>query len=278
MNIATLQTFLTIVETGSLVRASERLNITQSAVTARLRSLEEELGQTLLHRHKSGATLTASGTRLMRYAEVMTGLWRQALQETSLPEGTESVCNLGCHVDLWSGPGQRFFHLLYRDRPQMALSAWQGEQGELAQWMAAGLIDAALTYEPIARGKQSVHRLRADKLVLYSDRPGSPMRFDPGYIYVDLGEEFRNQHAAVYADADTARVTFGCAVWALEFLLANGGSAYLPERLATRHLASGSLFTVQDAPTFSREVYLVTNDASAGEWPWLPDLLQSLTN
>ena len=36
MNIVNLQTFLSIVETGSLVRASEQLNVTQSTVTAPL--------------------------------------------------------------------------------------------------------------------------------------------------------------------------------------------------------------------------------------------------
>ncbi|WP_282604475.1 LysR family transcriptional regulator [Pelagibius sp. Alg239-R121] len=277
MNTANLQTFLAIVETGSLVRASERLNVTQSAVTARLRSLEDELGQTLLNRQKSGATLTASGTRFLRYAQVMTGLWRQARQETALPEGTESVCNFGCHVDLWPGAGKIFFDQLYRERPQMALSAWQGVQSELDQWMGAGLIDAALAYEPTARGKQTIHTLRADRLLLCSDRADTPIRFDPRYIYVDLGEEFRNQHAAAYADAGTARVTFGCAAWALEFLLANGGSAYLPEHMARTYLASSRLFTLTDAPVFTRNSYLITNDATAGEWPWLKELLDRLS-
>ena len=53
MNITSLKTFLAIVETGSLVRASEKLHVTQSTVTARLKTLEDELGQILLTRQKS---------------------------------------------------------------------------------------------------------------------------------------------------------------------------------------------------------------------------------
>ena len=64
MNIAALQTFLTILEQGSLVRASERLHVTQSTITARLKALEQDLGQTLINRHKSGVTPTAPGLRL----------------------------------------------------------------------------------------------------------------------------------------------------------------------------------------------------------------------
>jgi DNA-binding transcriptional LysR family regulator len=36
MNLTSLQTFLAILETGSLVRAADKLNVTQSTVTARL--------------------------------------------------------------------------------------------------------------------------------------------------------------------------------------------------------------------------------------------------
>ena len=65
MTIVNLQTFLSIVETGSLVRASEQLNVTQSTVTARLKSLEEALGSQLLNRDKSGVSLTPAGAKLM---------------------------------------------------------------------------------------------------------------------------------------------------------------------------------------------------------------------
>ena len=92
MNITALQTFLAIVDTGSLVRASQVLHVTQSTVTARLKSLEDEIGQQLLNRQKSGTTLPPAGTRLLGYARIMTGLWRQAKYETSLPERAGPPC------------------------------------------------------------------------------------------------------------------------------------------------------------------------------------------
>ena len=276
MHIVALRTFLAIVETGSLVRASERLNVTQSTVTARLRTLEDELGQTLLLRNKSGATLTPAGTKLLRYAEIMVGLWRQARYETGLPQGTEAVCNFGCHVDLWPGPGRAFFNLLNQAHPRVALSASQGEHAELNQSLGFGLLDAVMTYEPTAQGNQTIHALRPDEIVLYATEPNRPMRFDPGYVFVEQGDEFRKLHAAAYADADTARITFGTAVWALEFLLANGGSCYLPSRIAAPHLAQERLFVVPDAPKFRRNTYLVVNDVVAKGWTWLPQLIDDL--
>ncbi len=276
MNITGLQTFVSIVETGSLVRASEQLNVTQSTVTARLRTLEQELGATLLHRHKSGVTLTASGTKLLGYAEIMIGLWRQARQETAPPAGTESVCNFGCDPDLWPDLGKRVFDDVNNGNPRMALSVWPGDQAGLYQMLTAGLLDVALTYRLAAPGDQTVYRLPPDELVLYGTEPDRPLRFDPGYIFVDLGAEFRTQHALAFSDAGTARVSFGSAIWALTYMLERQGAAYLPKRLALPHLRAGQLFELPNAPMFQRNVFLIVNPNATSEWEWMPELVAKL--
>ena len=274
MNIVGLQTFVSIVENGSLVRASEQLNVTQSTVTARLRTLEQELGATLLHRQKSGVSLTASGTKLLGYAEIMIGLWRQARQETAQPQGTESVCNFGCDPDLWPGLGSRIFDEVNGGNPRMALSVWPGDQSELYRMLSAGLLDVALTYRLAAPGDQTVYRLPPDDLVLYATEADRPMRFDPGYIYVDLGPEFHAKHALAFSDIGTARVTFGSAIWALSHMLLGGGSAYLPRRMAMAQVKAGRLFELPAAPTFQRNIFLIVNPSAASRWAWMPGLLE----
>ena len=274
MNIVGLQTFVSIVENGSLVRASEQLNVTQSTVTARLRTLEQELGAILLHRQKSGVTLTASGTKLLGYAEIMIGLWRQARQETAPPQGTSSVCNFGCDPDLWPGLGAKMFDDVNGRNPRMALSLWPGDQSELYRMLSAGLLDIALTYRLAAPSDQTVYRLPPDDLVLYGTEPDRPIRFDPGYIYVDLGPEFRAKHALAYSDIGTARLTFGSAIWALNHMLEFGGSAYLPRRMALGHVVTSRLFEMPNAPSFQRNVFLVVNPIAASRWTWMPGLVE----
>ncbi len=278
MNLSALQTFLAILETGSLARASERLHIGQSTVTARLQKLEEEIGQSLFHRHKSGVMLTASGLKFRRYAEAMIDLWQQARQETSMPEGIRSVCNLGCDLDLWPAVGQQLLAGIHREYPDSALSAWPGKQDELDQWLATGLIDLALTHAPIARDGTSVRELFSESLILVSTRADAPIRFDPGYVYVDAGEDFGRRHAAAYTDAGIARVSFGCSTWALDFLLERGGSAYLPEQIAAPQIEAGRLFRLPEGPVFQRNTYLVSNDTAARDWPWLERIEAWLLN
>ncbi len=276
MNLAALQTFLTILDAGSLVRASERLHVTQSTVTARLRALEDELGQTLINRHKSGVTPTGSGQRLKRYAETMLELWQQARQETALPTSIRTVCNIGCHADLWPALGRRLFENIRVNQPDVALSVWHGGQTELAAWLSSGLTDISLTYWPMARARQSVQSLPTDRLILVSTDPDAPAGFDPGYIFVEAGEDFGRQHAATFADAVSARLSFGSAVLGLEHILTHGGRAYLPERIAAPLVASGRLFCVPGAPEFERPAYLALNDSAARDWTWLADSLADI--
>jgi len=272
MNLAALKTFLAIIETGSLVNASERLFVSQSTVTSRLQALEADIGQSLFHRKKSGVTLTAAGIKFKRYAEAMTDLWHQARQETSLPDGVSTVCNFGCHPDLWPGVGRSLSHQLHNNYPDIALSFMPGQYDQLNLWLATGLIDAALTYRPVTQEHQTIHKLSTEQLILVATKPNNPMRFDPHYIYFDAGQDFGRKHAAAFTDAGIAKVSFSCAVWALDYLLEEGGSVYLPEQMVKPLIDRNELFIVENAPQFSRTAYLISNDLVSEEWGWLDQL------
>ncbi len=274
MNLPELQTFLTILRCGSLVGAAQALNVTQSTVTARLKSLEEELGQTLIHRQKSGATLTPAGMRLKRYAETIADLWRQARQETALPPGIETVCNMACHPDLWEGPGREIFRAIQRDQKQVGLTVWQGSEAEITGWRQAGLVNLTISYSP-ATGQDFVNLpLISEMLILVSSNPDAPLKYDPGYVFVEAGEAFGREHAAAYADADTARLAFGNALAGLEHLRDIGGSAYLPTRLVRSDLAAGHLHEIAGAKSFQRQSFVSVGRAERVSWDWLEKLIE----
>lgn len=276
MNITLLTTFMAIVDTGSLVRASEKMNVTQSTVTARLQSLENVVGQALLNRHKSGTTLTPAGSKLLRYARIMTGLWRQAMFETNLPAGIAEVCTFGCDRELWPGPGRDFFRGAIEGNSEMAVSVQQGNPRDLEEGLASRLIDVVMTYEFVARDNQTVYQLPTEELALYSNRPETAVRGDPLYIFVDHGEEYRLQHGAAYHDADIARISFNSARWALEHMITHGGSAYLPRALADSHVITGTLYEMSEAPIFTRKKYIIANDQASENWPWFLPLIRTL--
>ncbi len=277
MNLTAVQTFLSIVDTGSLVRASQEMHVTQSTVTARLKALEEALGQQLLNRQKSGTTLTPAGTKFLRYARTMTGLWRQAKYETALPAGLASVCTFGSDRELWHGPGRAFFNGVVSGRDDMAVAVRQGSGAELETWLAEGMVDVILTYDQVARGAQTVHPLPPEELVLYSDRPNTPMDNDPLYIFVDHGAAYRQQHDEFYHDAGVARISFDSSWWALQHMLEHGGSAYLPKALAAPYATKMQLHVTSEAPVFTRKKNLIVNDTAARNWVWFAPLVSALS-
>jgi DNA-binding transcriptional LysR family regulator len=78
MELAQLETFLTVVAERSFSRAAVRLHRTQPAVSQVIRKLEEELGETLFERASRDGTLTAAGEVLREYAERLLSLRNEA--------------------------------------------------------------------------------------------------------------------------------------------------------------------------------------------------------
>ena len=271
MNIAVLRTFLTVVQTGNLNKAAERLNVTQSTVTARLDNLEETLGQDLLVRSRRGAQLTKAGFAFQRYAELMVQAWDQARKIVGLPKGFSGLLSFACHRDLWDGAGAIWLDRVRRHHRTLALEAWPGEPEEIKGWLSSGLVDAALSPEPLAGPGYESFEIARERLVQVATEPRSVQSWDPAYIYVDLGPEFRRQHSQAWPTDETAQMTFGSSAWAIDYLLENGGSAYLPWRLIAPFLGEGRLHAIDGSPEFSRPLYMAWREASLLAYPWISD-------
>lgn len=68
VELSDLRKFVAISETGGFRRAATQLGIQQSAISRRVRYVEETLGVSLFERHSSGVRLTIAGMRLLREA------------------------------------------------------------------------------------------------------------------------------------------------------------------------------------------------------------------
>lgn len=66
-----LRSFITVVQENHLTRAAEKLHISQPAVSAHIKALEEEVGQPLFYRTPSGMRVTTAGILLCRQARVI---------------------------------------------------------------------------------------------------------------------------------------------------------------------------------------------------------------
>lgn len=90
MNIAHLQVFLTVVEYGSFSEAALKLDMSQSAVSRAIASLEEELGVSLLLRGRFGARPTRVGERIIAHAHQIVRSRHSMVREAYLEKGLQS--------------------------------------------------------------------------------------------------------------------------------------------------------------------------------------------
>jgi DNA-binding transcriptional LysR family regulator len=255
MNLAAIETFLEVVRAGNLNRAAERLNVTQSTVTARLDALEAAVGQTLLSRSRQGTVMTKAGFAFQRHAETMIGSWELARRSLGVPRGYTELFSIGCDPALWEGLGDVWFARIGDLFESTALEAWPGESENIRRWLGASLVDAALTLEPVAgHGIRSEPAL-SERIELVTS--GDPANWREGYVQIDHGSEFRRWHAR-QPDVDAgAAFGFGTLDWALAHLRRRGGSAFLPGRVA------GGFARVAGAPVFERTIYLAHREDEA---------------
>jgi DNA-binding transcriptional LysR family regulator len=267
MNTEQARTFLEVAETGNFNRAAERLNVTQSTVSARIRALEESLGQRLFERDKAGARPTEAGRRFRRHAEALMRTWQQARQDIALPSGFRGIVSLGAEPNLWHGLGENMLGWLRRHVADHALRARTGGLENLQRMLHEGSVDLLIAYEAAARtGFEMVH-LFDEELLLVAHEPRDLVRWHPLYVYVDWGEAVREAHDRAYPVDETPLLTVDQASTALAYMLNSGGSGYLPRRMATPHLAAGRLHRVPRAPVFTRPVHAVLRPGLAGQ-PW----------
>ncbi|CAK9886460.1 MAG: HTH-type transcriptional regulator GltR [Candidatus Erwinia impunctatus] len=106
-----LKTFLQVSRTRHFGRAAEALYLTQSAVSFRIRQLENQLGTALFIRHRNNIQLTPAGERLIPYAEKLMNTWLQVRQEIAGAQ-QQRVFSVGASPLIWEGFLSPWLHRL----------------------------------------------------------------------------------------------------------------------------------------------------------------------
>ena len=101
MDTELARTFLTVVTAGNFIAAAERLHVSQSTVSTRIQTLEQQLGCTLFVRNKAGATLTSAGRQFQRHASALVRTVEQARHDVGLPKGFSGTLVVGGRIGLW---------------------------------------------------------------------------------------------------------------------------------------------------------------------------------
>jgi DNA-binding transcriptional LysR family regulator len=257
MDISSARTFLEIVKTGSFVRAAANLNLTQTAVSARIRVLEDQLDRPLFVRNKAGARLTPAGDQFLRYATTLVQVWERARHQVAMPAGREKIVTVGGEHSLWNPLLRDWLVWMRHECADVAIRAQIDVPDRLMEQVQEGVIDMAVVYAPPHRTGIVAELLQEEKLVAVTTGEAGEDPPAEDYVYVDWGPEFGASHHAAFPDAPSPALSVNYGPLAMEYILSSGGSGYFRMEAARPHLEARRLHLVESKPRFSYSVYAV---------------------
>ncbi len=257
MDTELARTFLSVVTAGSFINAADRLHVSQSTVSTRIHTLEQQLGCKLFVRNRAGTTLTAAGRQFQRHAAALVRTVEQARHDIGIPEGFSGTLIVGGRIGLWEEFLLEWLRLMRKARPEISIRAESGLEPELMQGLVEGRIDIGIMYTPQSRPGLKVEQLFEEKLVLVSTRKNEKPGLQPGYVYVDWGPEFYARHSAHFPNFGGPSLSANVGWLGLQHVLQNGGSGFFPERIVLPHLKAKRLHLSGGAPEFSMPAYVV---------------------
>lgn len=194
MNFRQLHTFLEIVRLGSFAAAANKLNATQSTVSARIQELENELGVALFDRSQRKIAVTSKGRELIGYAERALDLHAEISHHITPQQMLSGIVRVGVAELVAMTWLPAFVSTLHERFPHISLELDISLTAPLRMRLVSGELDVVLLPGDVPDPSLMTHplglvefRWMAGAGIAFPDRPLSPE--DLGHMRVlSLGE------------------------------------------------------------------------------------------
>lgn len=245
-----LQTFVTVADLGSITHAAGRLACVQSNITARVKQLEEHLGERLFVRSRRGVALTEAGTRL--YPKARDILDRiVALRAPDLGNAASGTFRLGVVETVASLELPGILASLRRGYPDLLVELSTGTTQDLLRSIRDLRIDVAIVSGPLGDRTIAGFSVRTDQLVLVSsaadDMPAIRRNRPAPALYVyKAGCAFRAALEGWLRSQNAAPASvneLGTLDGILAHVAAGNGCTALPRSILASHRLRGALRT-----------------------------------
>lgn len=265
MDTDLLRTFIEVSKTRHFGRAAENLYLTQSAVSFRIRQLEQQLGVSLFARHRNNIQLTAAGEHLLPYAETILHTLGRAKQELARDEAQQHQLAVGAPLFCWEMGLQQWVDSCLERQPDLALRLETANREQLCRHLLERSLDLAILAEPSKIDEVTVRPLTEYQLSLVSRSPNltaSQLGKQP-LIWLEAGLAAGLHALPQELMQRMPALQTGSVQQALNHLLRHGGVAYLPRHLVANHIRQGELHLVEGMPPLVRPLYLAFRTGAA---------------
>jgi DNA-binding transcriptional LysR family regulator len=257
LDITLARTFLAVAEAGSFMEAAERLHVTQSTISSRIKALEQQVGKALLERSKAGAALTPAGQQFHKHALALVRVWEHARLEVGLSQDHRDHLAAGAQASLWEGFFSKWTAWMRETIPDIAVTATLGTSATLMDRLIEGTLDLAIMYRPANRSGLIIEHLFDEELVLVASALCHERRPRSDYVFINWGPEFKADHAIAYPELSYPGLTLDAGAISINYLIGKKASGYFPARLVKDHVERGELRLIRRAPRFVYPAYAV---------------------
>lgn len=256
MQIELLETFLDLVETGSFNRTAERLSVTQSTVSGRVRSLEASLGARLFVRSKAGTSTTGAGQRFAAHAMTMVHEWNEAKRTMKVSGDAEQALHVGMQNDLAASHIGEWVSQFRKALPQTSFYIEPDYSNQMCQDLLSGTLDVAVLYTP--RHLPDIHyemigEVSYAMVSTHCTAIGAVDR--ERYVLASYSPAFTIVHRQALPQLAQAPVSCGQNATICALLGSLGGSAFVLEDAAREMTASGKYHWVSGVEPISQPVF-----------------------
>jgi DNA-binding transcriptional LysR family regulator len=259
VHLALVETFLDILESRYFNRTAERLWLTQSTVSARIKAIEAALGSELFHRGRAGAEPTAAGRRFEAYARGLLSTWGQARHDVRAFNRFEGTLRVAAQVGMTRSILPGWVEILFQALPGSSIHIESDYSPQMISDLSMGNLDIAVVYAPRYLPEISYEHLMVEDYVMVSTSARSLAEVDAdSYIRPGYTVALEKAHAQALPELSMCRLSTGSETLADVMVRRIGGTCYMRCDDAVRFTSDCSAFLVERAPTLHQPVHIAT--------------------
>ncbi len=257
MQTELLETFLDLCETRSFNRTADRLGVTQSTVSSRVRALERALGCRLFHRSRAGTGLTTEGLRFEPHARALRQGWTEALHDTAGSGSRAMTLRIGLQRDLTDhhiGGWMRQFRIAL---PEAAFYIEADFSAQMCADLISGALDLALLFTPKPQPDLHFETIGELGYRMVATFPTSLADLkQERYVRANISPAFSAAHTGLLPHLTAAPVSSGQSATVSGLILSLEGAGYVLEDTARALIDVGQAHPVMGAPRIPQPVFV----------------------
>jgi DNA-binding transcriptional LysR family regulator len=255
MDVRFLATFLEVAQTRHFGKAAENLYLTQSAVSARVRLLEEYFNTLLFIRNRNSIQLTSAGEKLIPYAESLSSTLSEARKALNEADVNYLVCGAtpnACELFLNNALIQ-----MNASFPDLSIRAEVLNAEQLSRQLHERIVDIAFSTEPLKSDDVENVPIDSSILGLYSSDGSNVEDELQNYIHIEWNVKTSESFYQLYPAARRTAFKTNSLSIATNYIRAKGGCVLLTENLARCLKKTRNIELIESIEKLSVTTYLV---------------------